>query len=124
MGRDGEAKSVAEMTAQARALLAFGCGAVLVKGGHAAGGDTAVDVLATADGGLERIEAPWVATENTHGTGCTLSAAIAAHLAHGLGLVEAVRAAKTYLSAALAAGKDQRIGHGHGPVDHLFNVGA
>lgn len=108
----------AEAEAQARALLALGCRAVLVKGGHRAGRE-AVDLLATADGGIERIAAPWVETGNTHGTGCTLSAAITALLACGATLGEAVREAKRYLTAALEAGRGLKIGAGHGPVDHL-----
>jgi hydroxymethylpyrimidine/phosphomethylpyrimidine kinase len=66
-----------------------------------------------------RLAAPRIATPNTHGTGCTLSAAIAAGLAKGLALHEAVREAKAYLHAALAAGAGLRIGHGSGPVHHF-----
>lgn len=115
------ARDLAAAERQARALLAFGCAGVLVKGGHRAAAE-AVDVLALADGTLLHIAAPWVDTENTHGTGCTLSAAIAALMASGLPLVEAVRGAKRYLTVALAAGRDLEIGRGHGPVDHLFDI--
>jgi hydroxymethylpyrimidine/phosphomethylpyrimidine kinase len=107
---------------QARALLALGSRAVLVKGGHRATGSEAVDVLALADGTVHHVSAPWVDTRNTHGTGCTLSAAITAGLATGLPLVEAVRAGKRYLSEALASGRDLPIGKGHGPVDHLYLI--
>ena len=79
-------------------------------------------MLALADGSMHHIAAPWVETSNTHGTGCTLSAAIAALMATGLPLVEAVRGAKRYLTAALAAGRDLKVGNGHGPVDHLFDI--
>lgn len=107
--------------AQARSLLALGCGGVLVKGGHRVAAE-AIDVLALADGTLHHISAPWVETANTHGTGCTLSAAIAALVAAGEPIESAVRGAKRYLTAALQAGANQRIGHGHGPVDHLFAI--
>jgi hydroxymethylpyrimidine/phosphomethylpyrimidine kinase len=102
---------------QARAIAQFGA-AVLVKGGHGAGRE-AVDIL--YDGGkITRLVAPRVETRHTHGTGCTLSAAIAALLAQGVVLEEAVRRAKAYVSAALAAGRDMMVGKGNGPVDHLF----
>jgi hydroxymethylpyrimidine/phosphomethylpyrimidine kinase len=111
------AASEAAMTAQARAIVALGADAALVKGGHA-GGDEAVDILFDGREVL-RLAAPRIATPNTHGTGCTLSAAIAAGLAKGLALHEAVREAKAYLHAALAAGAGLRIGHGSGPVHHF-----
>jgi hydroxymethylpyrimidine/phosphomethylpyrimidine kinase len=112
------AYSVAEMERQARALLEFGPQAVLLKGGHMPG-DEAIDVLA-AQTGVTRFARPRIATQNTHGTGCTLSAAITAGLAVGRGLEDSVDAAKTYLWQALAAGRDLAIGHGRGPVDHAF----
>ncbi|WP_116952462.1 bifunctional hydroxymethylpyrimidine kinase/phosphomethylpyrimidine kinase [Jiangella endophytica] len=91
--------------------------AALVKGGHAAGPD-AVDVLADDDGVLELRE-PRVATTNTHGTGCTLSSAIAVGLGHGRPLRDAVRTAKTYLTDALRAADQLHVGGGHGPVHHF-----
>ena len=119
------AAMLAEMESQARALLALGCGAVLLKGGHRPPtGDPsgmATDVLVCAGGACELIEAPWVETVNTHGTGCTLSAAIAALLAGGAPLGDAVRRAKAYLTEALVHGRELRVGHGHGPVDHLLS---
>ena len=118
----GEAATVDEMEAQARALLAFGSAAVLLKGGHRSGSPAATDVLVRAGQPRELIEAPWVATTNTHGTGCTLSAAIAAGLASGQPLTDAVRGAKTWLTGALLQGRAQRIGRGTGPVDHMFGI--
>jgi hydroxymethylpyrimidine/phosphomethylpyrimidine kinase len=122
------ADTLAEAEAQARALLSLGSKAVLVKGGHRQGVE-AIDILATADGRIEHIGAPWIVTQNTHGTGCTLSAAIAALLARdeaaasdGAALLNAVRGAKSYLTSALEAGADMKIGRGHGPVDHLFEI--
>lgn len=110
----------AAMCRQGERLLALGPQAVLMKGGHAEG-ERSVDILVTA-GGIVRLEAPRVATRNTHGTGCTLSAAIAAGLAKGLELELAVRAAKDYLTAALVAADSLGVGHGHGPVHHFHSV--
>jgi hydroxymethylpyrimidine/phosphomethylpyrimidine kinase len=112
------AASEAEMEAQGRRLLAFGARAVLVKGGHAEGAES-VDLLVRADAPLMRLSAPRIATPNTHGTGCTLSSAIAAGLAKGLALDDAVRTAKDYVSAAIAASGRLKVGSGHGPVHHF-----
>ena len=106
------------MLNQARRLLGLGAKAVLIKGGHAEG-ERSVDLLADADG-VERLDAPRFATRNTHGTGCTLSAALAAGLAKGLTLGDAARAAKNYVTAAIAAADRLSIGWGHGPVHHFF----
>src|SRR5947207_2538793 len=81
-------------------------------------GAEAVDLLVEADG-IVRLAAPRAATRNTHGTGCTLSSAIAAGLARELTLPDAVRAAKNYVTAAIAAADLLNIGHGHGPVHHF-----
>ncbi|WP_375455818.1 bifunctional hydroxymethylpyrimidine kinase/phosphomethylpyrimidine kinase [uncultured Methylobacterium sp.] len=105
--------------AQARRLVTAGARAVLIKGGHAAG-DESVDHLLTRDGVLRRFSGPRYATRNTHGTGCTLSAAAAAGLARGLGLEAAVAGAKAYVAAAIASADDLTIGAGHGPVHHFF----
>lgn len=106
-----------EEAADAAAELHAKGPAALVKGGHAAGPD-AVDVLADDDGLLELRERR-VATANTHGTGCTLSSAIAVGLGHGRPLRDAVRAAKTYLTEALRAADQLHVGTGHGPVHHF-----
>jgi hydroxymethylpyrimidine/phosphomethylpyrimidine kinase len=115
------ASSVEEMVDQARALLALGPGAVLLKGGHL-GGPESVDVLASADG-VTVTRRPRVATSSTHGTGCTLSSAIAALVARGAGGPGAwepvVEQARDYLQEALAAGASLGIGSGHGPVHHF-----
>jgi hydroxymethylpyrimidine/phosphomethylpyrimidine kinase len=112
------AQSEAEMRRDAEKLMQLGCGAVLLKGGHANGAD-AVDVL--FDGATHHVlRRPWIETRNTHGTGCTLSAAIAASLAMGLRLEEAVARGKAFVWDALDAGKDRAIGKGNGPVDHHF----
>jgi hydroxymethylpyrimidine/phosphomethylpyrimidine kinase len=115
-----EAASEAEAVAQAEALQALGCGAVLLKGGHASG-EAAVDHL--CDGtGVERLVRPRIDTPHTHGTGCTLSAAIAALLAQGARLREAVARAKAFVWQALEAGRAIGVGRGNGPVDHLFAI--
>ena len=106
--------SVPEMVAAARALLALGPRAVLVKGGHA-GGETVIDVLASADG-TAPFEHPRIHSANTHGTGCTLASAIATGLAQGMELREAVTRARIYVRAAIAAAPG--LGHGHGPLGH------
>jgi hydroxymethylpyrimidine/phosphomethylpyrimidine kinase len=106
----------------ARRIHSLGCRAVLVKGGHLSGA-LAPDVL--FDGAtMETFTAPRIDTRNTHGTGCTLSSAIAAHLARGLSLKDAVAASKDYLTAALAASSALTVGSGkgHGPVHHFHNV--
>jgi hydroxymethylpyrimidine/phosphomethylpyrimidine kinase len=106
-----------DMRAQGERLLALGPQAVLVKGGHADGAES-VDLL-IEPAAFTRLAADRIATQNTHGTGCTLSSAIAAGLAKGLVLAEAVRAAKTYVTEALAAANRIKIGSGHGPVHHF-----
>ena len=105
------------MREQGERLLALGARAVLLKGGHADGAES-VDLLIEPTA-FTRLAADRIATANTHGTGCTLSSAIAAGLAKGLPLAEAVRAAKTYVTEALAAASRIKIGSGHGPVHHF-----
>ena len=90
--------------------------AVLVKGGH--GENDANDALARPDGTVTWFEGERVDTTNTHGTGCTLSSAIACGLAVGKPLEEAVKSAKDYITGALSAGLD--LGHGSGPMDHMW----
>jgi hydroxymethylpyrimidine/phosphomethylpyrimidine kinase len=115
------AEDAATAVAQARRLVALGARAVLIKGGHGHGRET-IDHLGTANGSLRTLAAPRIATRNTHGTGCTLSAAVAAGLARGLELPEAVVEAKDYLTAAIAAADRLTIGAGHGPVHHFHAV--
>lgn len=114
------ARSPDAMRDQAKALLQLGCGAVLLKGGHGEG-DQALDLLVTASEEMHLVK-PRIKTQNTHGTGCTLAAAIAAHLANGLTLPAAAEAAKDFVWQALRSAATQQIGAGHGPVDHLFSV--
>ena len=102
------------MTGQGLALLALGPSAVLMKGGHLAGAE-AVDLLVTADS-ARRFAAPRLSSPNLHGTGCTLSSAIAAHIALGADLPEAVAAAKAFVGAAIERGRDVKLGEGAGPL--------
>jgi len=111
--------AVADLESAAQALIGQGAHAVLLKGGHLPG-DAVHDVLAiTGQPPLRMLDAR-IATRNLHGAGCTLSSAVAAHLALGLALPDAVRAARQYVRAALLAGAPVRTGHGVGPLDHGF----
>jgi len=106
-----------EMAMQAAQLKAAGAKAVLIKGGHS-DGPTAIDILLDSVEPLS-FEAPRAGTKNTHGTGCTLSAAIAAELAKGASLIEAVETAKAYVTEAIFAADELDIGQGRGPVHHF-----
>ena len=108
------ARSEADMARQAEALLKLGPRAALIKGGHL-DGDEAVDLLVTAEG-VRRYAAPRIASPNLHGTGCTLSSAIAANVVHGLALAEAVAAAKTFVGEAIERGRQATLGEGAGPL--------
>ena len=112
-----QAEEETDAVAQAQALRAAGCRAVLIKGGHGRG-DAAVDILVD-DKGVERFVRPRIDTPHTHGTGCTLSAAIAALLARGAPMTEAVDRAKAFVWEGLKHGRELGVGHGRGPVDHL-----
>ena len=111
------AESRAAMEDQAAALRARGPAAVLLKGGHLAGGESP-DLLCDA-AGATWLEGARHATANTHGTGCTLSSALATELGHGRPLSEAVARAKAYTGAAIARADDLSVGSGHGPVHHF-----
>ncbi|MEM6487211.1 MAG: bifunctional hydroxymethylpyrimidine kinase/phosphomethylpyrimidine kinase [Pseudomonadota bacterium] len=117
VGAPAPAADRAAMRTQAQALLAAGVGAVLAKGGHLDGGESPDLMLSPA--GETWLEGPRVQTANTHGTGCTLAAALAAELAHDRPLAEAAAAAKAYVAGAIAAADGLQIGHGHGPTHHF-----
>ena len=112
------AADAAEIENQGRRLLALGARAVLIKGGHGQGAES-IDYLITADG-VVALAAPRIASTNTHGTGCSLSSAVAAGLAKGEDLQTAVRGAKTYVTAAIAAADRLDVGRGHGPIHHFY----
>lgn len=115
------ATSAEEMIAQGKSLCDLGAEAVLMKGGHASG-ETCHDILLFQGEVMTDFTAPRRQTTNTHGTGCTLSSAIAAGLAKGLPLQTAVAEAHTYLQSAIAAADTLNIGSGHGPVHHFHKV--
>jgi hydroxymethylpyrimidine/phosphomethylpyrimidine kinase len=102
---------------QGKRLLSMGCGAVLIKGGHGQGTES-IDYFIDANVAIA-LAAPRIATKNTHGTGCSLSSAIAAGLANGEAMEAAVRNAKAWVSAAIASADRFSVGHGHGPIHHF-----
>ena len=109
--------SIAELDGAAVELLGLGAKSALLKGGHLAGDDL-VDVLAQPDHALIRLQSQRIESRNVHGTGCTLSAAIACFLALGLELPEAVTQARSYILRAIEKGSRIRTGQGHGPLNH------
>lgn len=108
-----------EMNIAAYRLMEMGCNALLMKGGHL-GKEEMADILYVKDKAPIRFTVPAIDTFNSHGTGCTLSSAIAAYLALGKDLQEAVRMAKQYITTALSEGANVKTGHGHGPLNHFF----
>lgn len=108
-----------EMETAAYRLMEMGCNALLMKGGHL-GKEEMADILYMKDKAPIRFTVPAIDTFNSHGTGCTLSSAIAAYLALGKDLQEAVRMAKQYITTALSEGANVKTGHGHGPLNHFF----
>ena len=109
------------MKEAAEAISSLGPHNVLIKGGHLASSKPAVDVLFDGDGCIE-LQAPRIETKNTHGTGCTLSAAICAYLAKGAGIEDAVREAKGFLTEAIKSSFE--IGRGRGPLNHMWKIQA
>jgi len=112
-------KSLDEMVEAAAGLLALGPHAVLVKGGHLTQ-PTLYNVFQQIGGAVEQFAHPAIDTFNTHGTGCTLSSAIAAFIARGNNLRDAVAYAGEYVNSAIEHGSNVKIGHGHGAVNHFF----
>jgi hydroxymethylpyrimidine/phosphomethylpyrimidine kinase len=110
---------IAALDGAVDALLALGMPSVLLKGGHLPG-DEVVDVLGQQEGLRRRYASARIASRNRHGTGCTLSSAIAAHLALGHALPEAVALARRFVLEALAAGAGMQVGGGEGPLNHGF----
>jgi hydroxymethylpyrimidine/phosphomethylpyrimidine kinase len=108
-----------DMDTAVRDLADLGCPHVLLKGGHLEETGSHDLLFSTDTGRLRELPGKRVSTPNSHGTGCTLSSAICAGLARGMDMEDAVAQAKTYITAALTAGADFSIGHGHGPVHHF-----
>jgi len=115
-----EIKSLADLAQAAEELAGLGCSNILIKGGHLQ--DEESDDLLYLGDEKRSVVLPGrrIVTNNTHGTGCTLSSAIASYLARGKEIEEAVRLAKEYITGAIIAGADYQIGHGHGPVHHFY----
>ena len=111
------ASSESAIENQGKRLVALGCRAVLIKGGHGQGAES-IDYLIDG-GGIIALAAPRIATKNTHGTGCSLSSAIAAGLVKGENVETAVRHAKAWVGAAIAAADRLDVGHGNGPIHHF-----
>jgi hydroxymethylpyrimidine/phosphomethylpyrimidine kinase len=116
---DRDVTEIAQMEGACRDLADFGCDRVFLKGG-ALDGANSVDLLYDR-GEILKLESPRVDTRNSHGTGCTISAAIASCLAKGMELSAAVRGAKAYIDGALRGGAAVKIGSGHGPVHHFYD---
>ena len=105
----------------AEILAKHGSRSILIKGGHGAESKSTDLLFLAHENRFIRLEAERIQTPNNHGTGCTLSSAIAAYLARGSDIETAVQKAKTFMNRAIAAGARYQIGHGHGPVHHFFH---
>ncbi|MBI1301743.1 MAG: bifunctional hydroxymethylpyrimidine kinase/phosphomethylpyrimidine kinase [Alphaproteobacteria bacterium] len=113
-------KAVIDMEIAAESLCDLGCKAVFLKGGHLKG-EVKRDVL-FSNGTIDIFETPRIETKNTHGTGCTLSSAIAAYIGHGYPIDKACESAKNYVTEALKNADQLSVGKGHGPVNHLYKM--
>lgn len=118
---DTPIRSIDDMKREIHRLRRWGNYAVLLKGGHLEGEEMADLLLMPGEDESLVLRSERVDTPNTHGTGCTLSSAIAALVAGGLSLSEAVRQAQAYVSQAILHGADVSVGHGHGPLNHFFS---
>ena len=111
-----------DLPEMARRLSLDGRLSVLMKAGHLANGSMTDYFYNAVENHIIELDSERIETRNTHGTGCTLSSALASYLAQGLSLDDSVRAAKTYISGAVRSGKDYAVGNGHGPVNHFWKV--
>jgi len=118
LGRD--IHTTEAIAAAAVELAAMGCGNVLIKGGHLEGSDSDDCLYLGPEQRMVILPGERIATRNNHGTGCTLSSAIASFIARGETIENAVRRAKDYITGAIRAGAEYSIGHGHGPVHHFY----
>jgi hydroxymethylpyrimidine/phosphomethylpyrimidine kinase len=114
------AKNLQDCKSAARAMAAHGSRSILIKGGHGEENQSMDLLYLVRENRWEQLAAPRIQTANNHGTGCTLSSAIAAYLARGHDIENAVQKAKAYINGAIAAGAAYKIGRGHGPVHHFF----
>lgn len=115
-------RNAEDLIAAARDLAQFGGKSILIKGGHLENRQSTDWLYLVGEDRLVVFKGDFIRTRNNHGTGCTLSSAIAAHLAKGLKIEAAVRAAKVYIGKAIRAGAGYKLGAGHGPVHHFFNL--
>ncbi|MBT8419357.1 MAG: bifunctional hydroxymethylpyrimidine kinase/phosphomethylpyrimidine kinase [Gammaproteobacteria bacterium] len=115
-----EFKDSADMRRGAKQLAEYGSRNILIKGGHSAGNDSTDLLYLVAEDRFVTFPGERLETRNNHGTGCTLSSAIASFLAKGNGIEAAIEKAKAYITHAIRAGADYTIGQGHGPVHHFF----
>ncbi len=115
-------RNAEDSIAAARDLAQFGGKSILIKGGHLENQQSTDWLYLVGEDRLLVFKGDFIRTRNNHGTGCTLSSAIAAHLAKGLKIEAAVRAAKVYIGEAIRAGAGYKLGAGHGPVHHFFNL--
>ena len=113
-------ESLEDMQRAARSLAQFGSRSILIKGGHLDESKSTDLLYLTEEDRFVTLEAERVDSRNNHGTGCTLSSAIAAHMSRGSHIEDAVSKAKTFIQNAIRAGAAYKIGHGHGPVHHFF----
>ena len=117
---DQRLENLEDMQAGAKALAAFGSQSIIIKGGHLTEGDSTDLLYLTDEDRFVILEGARIKTRNNHGTGCTLSSAIASYLARGCSIEEAAGKAKSYISKAIEAGASYKIGQGHGPVHHFY----
>jgi len=114
--------SIEEMKIAAKELCTFGCQSALIKGGHLDENEMTDVLYHVKEDRIYTYSAKKIQTKNLHGTGCTLSSAIAVFLAFGYSLSEAVQLGKDYITAAIDAGKDRNLGHGNSPVEHFYRL--
>ena len=115
-----EINTLEDMYAAGEKILALGCNSLLLKGGHLKT-DRLTSLFFDGNGGVSEYSSEKYDTRNTHGSGCTLSSAIASYIARGENLVDAVRLAQDYVTGAIFHGKDVKIGQGNGPLNHFYN---
>ena len=117
---DMDISTVEDMEVAAACFLKLGCNAVVIKGGHLKGMNL-YDVYLDKNGLKHKFESNFIDSNNTHGTGCTFSSAIAAYIALGNDILSSIEKAKSYVHRAIEYGKNVRTGRGHGPLNHFFD---